>query len=118
LTHAQILPQQLVPAGREDLLDDLLRLLALGVGVLADELAQLLVRDLDPRLLGNRLEGELARDRTCRFGAQALLELLRRLVRDGEVGLRRDPAALERLGEPGEELARPCGDERPRRLAA
>ena len=39
-----------------------------------------------------------------------------RLVRDREVGLRRDPAALERLDEPVEELARARLDERAGRL--
>jgi hypothetical protein len=101
-----------VAAAREDLVDDLVRLVALDLGVLANELAQLVVRYLDAGLVGDGIECELARDAERRLGAQALLELLRSLVRDGEVGLRRDSAPLERADEPSEELGGARLDER------
>ena len=99
LAHPQILPEQLVPAAREHLLDDLVGLFAFRFGMLADELAHLLVRDFDPCAVGDGVERELARDRLPGLGAKALLQLLRRLVRDGEVGLGGDAPALERPGE-------------------
>src|SRR5207245_8727989 len=40
LAHEQVLAEQLVPPTRKDLFDDTVGVLALGVGVLADELAQ------------------------------------------------------------------------------
>ena len=50
-----------------------------------------------PSRVGDRLEHQLARDRAPRvLGTHALLELLRRLAGHREVGLERDPAALER----------------------
>src|SRR5581483_1437250 len=66
LPHTQVLAQKLVPTAREDLVDDLLRLLALTLGVLADELPDLVVGHLDARLVRDRLERELARDRQRR----------------------------------------------------
>src|SRR4029079_15454327 len=97
LAHAEVVAQQLVPATGEDALDDFLGGLALLVGVLADELAYLVVADLDARLLRDRLERELAGARAGCLGAQARLEVLRGPVGDGDVGLERDPAPFERL---------------------
>ena len=103
-------------AGGEHLLDDRFHLVALGLRVLTDELAQLVVGHLDAGVVGDRLERELARDRASRLGAQALLELLRCQVRDREVGIRGDAPPFERLDETGEKLARPDLDERAGRL--
>src|SRR5581483_10693881 len=116
LAHPQVVPQKLGPAAREDLVDDLLRLLALAIGVLANELSDFVVGHVDARLVRDRLERQLARDRQRRLRLQALLELLRRLVREREVGLGRDPASLERAHQAGEELRGPGLDERSRRL--
>ena len=44
-----------------ELLDDLVGILLGGLGLLADELLHLVVRDLDPELVGDGLEHELAR---------------------------------------------------------
>ena len=66
LAHPQVLAEQLVPAGREQLLDRPRPASSpSALGVLADELAELVVGDLDPRLVGDRLERELARDRAA-----------------------------------------------------
>src|SRR6476661_8150952 len=113
LAHAQIFAEDLVPAAGEDLLDDLVGLVALGLGVLADELSELIVADLDPGLVGDRLERELARDRERSLRLEPLFELLRRLVRDSEVGLGRDSAPLERADEARQELRCARLDERP-----
>jgi hypothetical protein len=43
-----------------ELLDHGLRILFRGFGLLADELFDLVVRDLDLKLVGDRLEDELA----------------------------------------------------------
>jgi hypothetical protein len=105
-----------VPAGGEDLLHHLVGRIALRLGMLADEFAKLVVADLDAGLVGNGVEGELPGDRLRRLRAQALLQLLRRLARSGQVGLWRDPAALEGPDETGEELAGTRLDELARRL--
>ena len=78
--------------------------------------AQLVVRDLEPELVGGGLERELARERRSGLGGDALLHLLGRLIGDGQVGLDGDAPALERLHEAGQQPVRPCGDQALRRL--
>jgi len=102
--HAQVFAQELVPAACKHAVDDLLGVVALGVCVLADECAQLFVRHLEAGLVGDGFERKLTRDRPRRLCVHPFLQLLRGLIRDGEVGLGRDPAALERADEPCQEL--------------
>src|SRR5215218_2635557 len=75
------------------------------VELLAHDRLDVVVRDLEGKLVGGRVEHELARYRPSGFAAEPLLQLLRRLLRHGEVGVDRDAAALERLEEPGQESA-------------
>ena len=69
-------------------------------------------RDLDPELVGDRLEHELARDRHRRLRAQPLLELLGRLAGHLQIGVGVDASLLQAAGEPVQQLARAELDER------
>ena len=74
----------------------------------------LLVGDLDPELVGDRLEHELARDRLRRLGAEPLLERLGRAVPvSWKYVVDVDPARGERADEAVDELARPRLDDEP-----
>jgi hypothetical protein len=74
-------------------------------GLLADQLLDLAVRDLEPELVGDRLEYELAGDRERGLGAKLGRRAARRLAGELEVGLGADATALERAREAVQELA-------------
>ena len=61
----------LVAAGLPELVDDLVRVLARRLGLLADEL-DLVVGHLDLEAVRDDLEDELARDGAARFAAERL----------------------------------------------
>src|SRR5262249_44346788 len=84
---------------------------ALCLGLLAYEFAQLVVRDLESELVRSRLERQLPRERLPGLRRDALLYLLGRLVGNSEVGLDGDAAALERLDEAREQPVRAGSDE-------
>ena len=83
-----------------------------GLGLLADELLDLVVGHLDLELVRDDLEHELARDRAPRFAAERLAELVGGLAGDAQVGLGVEAAALERPEHPVQELGGPRLDER------
>src|SRR6266851_1822517 len=94
------------------LLDDLVGLLE----AVAEGLVDLLVRDLDPELVGGGLEDELARNRGGRLVAQASDQILRRVTGHLQVGLERATAPLEDGVELAEQRPRPGVDEWTRHL--
>jgi hypothetical protein len=112
LLQPQVGAQRLEAASLTELRDDILRVLAGGLCLLADQLLDLVVGDLDPELVGGGLEHQLAGDRLRRLGANALGELLRRLAGQLQVEVGTDPAAVERAAELIEQLTRTCLDER------
>src|SRR5207247_2147663 len=94
------------------LLDGLLRLLE----AVAEGLVDVLVRDLDPELVGGGLEDELARNGGGRLVTQASDQILRRVTGHLQVGLERAAAPLENGVELAEQRPRPGVDERTRYL--
>jgi len=80
LLQSNVVADAICAALRDELFDVLVGL-AGGAQLLAD----LVIGDLDPELVGDSLEHELARDRHRGFGAQALLERLRRLAGQLEI---------------------------------
>ena len=84
------------------------------LGLLADQRLDLVVGDLDPGLVGDRLERELARDRPRRLALHLRDQLLRRLARDlrGRSSARCPRRSSERT-KPVEQLAGARLDERP-----
>src|SRR5215208_7017470 len=111
LAQTEVAAQRLLAAVAEDLLDRFVRVVALKLGLLADQFLDLLVADLEAELVGDRLEHELARDRQRRLGSHALDELVGRLPGELEVRLGADAPALERAAQPVQQLARPRLDE-------
>src|SRR3954468_16814932 len=97
---------------RPDVLDHLAGIVARLLGLLADQGLDVVVRDLDPRLVSERLERELARDRPGGLALHLRYQRLGRLPRDLEVGGGLDPAPAERADEAVEQLSGPCFDER------
>ena len=87
-----------------------------GCGLLADVGLHVVVRDVDPGLLGERLERELARDRHGGLEHHLPLELLCAAAARREVGVERDAAALERAREAREQIAGTGTHERERGL--
>src|SRR5215831_1544947 len=89
---------------------------ALDVGVVLAAfmqlLADLVVGHLDRELVGDRLEDELPGDRQRRLGAEPLLELLRRLAGELQVGAGVDAARLQAPGEARQQLTGARLDER------
>ena len=105
--QAEILADRLLLPVRPDVLDEAVGIVLSGrLGLLAEIRLDLVVRDLDPGSLGERLERELARDRDRGLEHHLPLELLAAASAGGEVGLERDAAALERAHESGEEVGR------------
>src|SRR5712692_591161 len=94
------------------LLDDLVRLLE----AVAEGLVDLLVRHLDPELVGGGFEHELPGDRCGRLIAQARYEILGGIPGDLEVGLERATAPLEHSVELADQRPRAGFDQRPRNL--
>src|SRR5919201_2037698 len=112
LPQPQVAAQRFVAAAGEHLLDGLVGIVVVQLGLLADQLLDLLVGDLEPELVGDRLEDELARDRELRLRTEPLDELLAALARELEVRLRADDAALERAPERVQQLPSPRPPER------
>ena len=79
--------------------------------MLAQRVDYLVVGDLKVEVVGDRLEDELARDRSGRLGDDALLDLLGRLVRERQKGLEVCRASLERLQELAQEAGGTLADE-------
>src|SRR5919204_5367926 len=106
--EAQALTLRLVGSAGTELLDG-----SIGVfEAFADGRVDLLVADLDPELVGDRLEHQLARDRALRLGAEPRDELVGRVAGHLQVDLQRAAAAAEHLVEALEQGARPRLDDR------
>ncbi len=84
--------------------------------LLAEVRPHVVVRDLDVRLLGERLERELAGDGDSGLHHHLTLQVLGARAGRLQVGLDRDAAPLERADEAGEEVGGARLDERERRL--
>src|SRR5581483_11260103 len=83
-------------------------------GLLAHQRLDVLVGDLQPELLRDRLEHELARNRARRLLAEPGDELLRLLAGHREIRLERNAACLDLSRERAQQLARARLDERTR----
>ena len=110
--QAQVLAQRLLVPVRPDVLDHLIGVVAGLLGLLADQRLDVVVGDLDPGLVGDRLERELAGDRPRGLGLHLRDQRLGRLPGDLEVRGGLDPAPAERADEAVEQLTRPRLDER------
>src|SRR5712691_12729398 len=86
------------------------------LGLLAEEALDILVGDLDPELIGDRVEHELARNRTRGLLAETCEQLLRRLPRHRQVRVERYATRLDLPREPAQQLARARIHERPGRI--
>ena len=71
LAQAQVVAQRLEAAALAQRRERLVGVVAERLGLLADELLDLVVGDLEPELVGDGLEHELARDRALRLVARA-----------------------------------------------
>src|SRR5215831_6753648 len=118
LAQSKVAAERLVATALEDLLDRLVGVVAVQVGLLPDQLLDLLVGNLQAELVRHRLEHELAPDGALRLGAQALNQLVAGLPGELQVGVRADPAALQRADEGVQQLARSGLDEGARGLDA
>src|SRR5216117_655205 len=88
---AHVFALRVVRARLARLLDDLVRLFE----AVAEGLVDLLVRDLDPELVGGSLEQELPGDRSGRLVAQARDEILGGVAGHLQIRVERATAALE-----------------------
>src|SRR5207249_10536699 len=83
------------------------------LGLLAEELLDIGVGHLEPELVGDGVEDELARDRALRLLLEARHELLGLLARHREERLELYAPRLDLAGEAAQQLARAGLDERP-----
>src|SRR6266516_867599 len=107
--EAHVLALRVVCARSMRLLDDLVRLLE----AVAEGLVDLLVRNLDPELVGGGLEHELSGHGSGRLVLQAPDEILRRVAGHLDVGLEGATAALEDRVQLAHERPRAGFDQRP-----
>src|SRR5206468_13072429 len=85
LAQPQVGAQGLVAASLSHACDRLVGIVAVRLRLLADQLLDLLVGNLEAELVGDRFENELAGDGLLRFGAQVLDELVAGLAGELEI---------------------------------